>query len=277
MNTTEQIWRIITDSRGDAAWNMAVDESLFRHSHSAGSLPVLRFYQWTPFSISIGRFQCISRTVNIAPIESLGVTLVRRITGGRGILHGDDLTVSMACNCSHLGLNNDASVIVIYEVVTSLISAAFARIGVPTTPGRPHPTGRTSTAGDCFRITSPSDLVHAETGEKVLGGALHKRADQILLQASVPLRSRDNRTQVQTVSSSIFQGADVGSITNGKIASEINRRLLTLAIANSLIALPVRTTSDVLSQSEHELASRLHRLKYSNDTWNMTGNMAVKG
>ncbi|MCS6807327.1 MAG: lipoate--protein ligase family protein [Bacteroidota bacterium] len=57
--------------------------------------PMLRLYSWQPFAVSIGAHQCMS-DIDEHACRRLGITLVRRPTGGRALVHAEELTYSIA-------------------------------------------------------------------------------------------------------------------------------------------------------------------------------------
>ena len=67
---------------------------------------------------------------------------------------------------------------------------AFAQVGVPAVQGdAPAPDPRNlDDGGDCFATPAIADIVHAETGVKLMGCALLVRGACVLMQASIPLR-----------------------------------------------------------------------------------------
>ena len=83
--------RVIVDGRCPGAWNMAVDEALLR----APGGWTLRFYRWNRPTVSLGYGQPLARGVDAAYAARLGIPLVRRPTGGRAVLHADELTYSL--------------------------------------------------------------------------------------------------------------------------------------------------------------------------------------
>ncbi len=78
----------------DAYTNMAVDEALLEGQIGGGSPPTVRFYSWRPPAISLGCTQEIG-TIDLESCRISGIGVVRRITGGRAILHEDDFTYSI--------------------------------------------------------------------------------------------------------------------------------------------------------------------------------------
>lgn len=87
-------WRLIVDDPAEGALNMAVDRAML-DAHEAGAAPpTLRLYRWSAPTVSLGRFQP-EEDVDRAACEREGVALCRRPTGGRGVLHDDELTYSV--------------------------------------------------------------------------------------------------------------------------------------------------------------------------------------
>ncbi|MEM3930136.1 MAG: biotin/lipoate A/B protein ligase family protein, partial [Candidatus Korarchaeum sp.] len=84
-------WRLLLES-GDAATNMAIDEALMRFG-----IPTIRFYRFSPSSVTIGYFQRVSSAVNLEEAMKGGVRVVRRITGGGSVYHDErgELTYSI--------------------------------------------------------------------------------------------------------------------------------------------------------------------------------------
>ncbi len=208
-------WRLIEDGAGDASRNMHRDEALFEAVAANQSPPSLRLYEWNRPSVSIGRFQSIERTVRAKDCERLGVPIVRRITGGRGILHGHDLTVSAAGRVEP-GLNTLA----IYAWLARGFIAAFTLLDIPAKMGTCAAKRPTETLGDCFACVSQADVIHTVSGSKLLGAALHLRhnAQQnvFLLQASVPLfRVASNKDAGVIVPADVFTGQ--GSQTDASL------------------------------------------------------------
>ena len=68
---------------------MAVDNAIMNGQRSMTSPPTIRFYKWMPSAVSIGCFQSMNDEVDIGKCKELGVSYVRRITGGDAVYHGN--------------------------------------------------------------------------------------------------------------------------------------------------------------------------------------------
>jgi len=85
-------WRLIDNNADTAFRNMAVDEALLQSTQ-----PVLRFYSWKPKAVSIGYFQSLDAEVDTKACKTMGIDIVRRITGGGAVFHDQELTYSVIC------------------------------------------------------------------------------------------------------------------------------------------------------------------------------------
>ena len=63
-------------------------------NHALPDEAVLRFYRWNPYCISLGANQNINE-LNVAQAENDKIDVVFRPTGGRAILHAEELTYSV--------------------------------------------------------------------------------------------------------------------------------------------------------------------------------------
>ena len=88
-------WRLLDSGPNIGAYNMAVDEELLARAQAGETAPTLRLYTWHPPAVSIGRFQKIGTAVDVDACRQRGIDIVRRITGGRAVLHHQELTYSI--------------------------------------------------------------------------------------------------------------------------------------------------------------------------------------
>ena len=88
-------WRLLDSGPNIGAYNMAVDEELLARAQAGETTPTLRLYTWDPPTVSIGRFQKIGTAVDVEACRRRGIDIVRRVTGGRAVLHHQELTYSI--------------------------------------------------------------------------------------------------------------------------------------------------------------------------------------
>ncbi len=87
---------IIFDAFNPGSYNMQFDESRAIFLEEGKSLPMLRFYGWQPWTVSLGANQKES-DFDYSKLKEYGFDLVRRPTGGRAVLHANELTYSFVC------------------------------------------------------------------------------------------------------------------------------------------------------------------------------------
>ncbi|MEO6458306.1 MAG: hypothetical protein ABIO92_08555, partial [Chloroflexia bacterium] len=127
-------WRLFVDFDRPGAENMALDEALL-DSVIAGGAPVVRFYTWEPAALSIGVNQAVG-AVDPGECARRGFGLVRRITGGRAVLHQHELTYSVIApeNDPHVS----GGVIESYRKISEVLVEGFKTLGVVLTLSEPN-------------------------------------------------------------------------------------------------------------------------------------------
>jgi lipoate-protein ligase A len=149
---------------------MAADEALL-DSVAAGAPPALRLYRWVPPALSLGRFQP-DDDVDVDACARLGVEVVRRPTGGQGLLHGADLTYAVALPRPE---GAAGGVDAVYALLAGALIGGLARIGVEAAIARHDgPAGPV-----CFAGQQGADL---RVGERKLCGSAQVRRDGAVLQ-----------------------------------------------------------------------------------------------
>ena len=157
--------------------NMAVDELLMRHAVQ-NSGPVLRFYRWSRPSVTVGYFEDVKKAA-----RRFGrYPVVRRITGGGAVLHGEDLTFSLILPVPSPHFANDvkSSYLKINEAVRVGLRAEYPTMDYADCRTVPSQSAKQKER-ICFDTPSCYDLL--SSGKKVLGGS-QRRTNGILLHQS---------------------------------------------------------------------------------------------
>src|SRR6266581_1346065 len=94
-------WELVIDGALDGSRNMAIDAA-FLEQVEASPAPrtIVRFYTWSTPTISLGRNQKIDKAVDVDYCRANGIDIVHRPTGGRAVLHDDELTYAVISNDS---------------------------------------------------------------------------------------------------------------------------------------------------------------------------------
>jgi len=197
--STLTIW---WDTAADGPTNMAADECLAAEAERRDSL-LMRFYEWSTTTISLGGFQKIEDARKVGEIR--GIPLVRRPSSGGAIVHGSDLTYAAAVPKSHPW---GASPQVFYDALHNAMVEALAAHGIDARPypaaGAIPPPADGAAGSDarsapdesqffCFDRRAAGDLVMAGdrdgTFSKVMGSAQRRLAGVVLQHGSLLLRS----------------------------------------------------------------------------------------
>lgn len=176
-------WRLIKSPPSSGSWNMAVDEAVLEATRDGKALPTLRLFAWEPACITLGYAQEIS-DVDLDRLTARGWEIVRRITGGRAILHTDELTYSVTGPEGEPRLAGD--ILTSYQRLSSAILAALENLGlsVQTKPKEEVQKGP-MTEPICFEI--PSNYEITINGKKLVGSAQARKKGGVLQHGTLPL------------------------------------------------------------------------------------------
>jgi lipoyl(octanoyl) transferase len=274
-------WRYLITPAARGAWNMAVDEAVLEHISRRESLPTLRLYAWDPACLSLGHSQPFA-DVDGARLKARGWEVVRRATGGRAILHTDELTYSVIGSAEEPVLAG--GVLESYNRIAQALLFAVKNFGLPVEMKDAQPVGLVSAipAGGnvtatvnpvCFEVPSTYEITVG--GKKLIGSAQARKKEGVLQHGSLPLTGDLTR---------ICQAL---SFENEAARENAAQRLRTRATTvESALGRAVRwdTAADVfirafetqlglcfergeLSESESKRAEELVREKYDHPSW----------
>lgn len=184
MKYPKTTWRLIETPPASGCWNMAVDEAILKAVGEGESIPTLRLYAWDPPCLSLGYAQPIS-DVDFKRLTSHGWDLVRRPTGGRAILHTDELTYSVIGSHSEIRLSG--GVLESYQRIASALVKALNLLNAEAQALEnfqgSNPNGSKNPV--CFE--TPSNYEITVKGKKIIGSAQARRREGILQHGSLPL------------------------------------------------------------------------------------------
>lgn len=177
-----ETWRLILDPHLSGADNMAFDEAILNAVGAGNQPPTLRLYGWNPPCLSLGYGQRL-RDVDLERLAVFGWDIVRRPTGGRAILHADELTYSLALPITHpLAQGN---IVESYRRISDGLLAALQQLGADA---HADPAEKSAQPPNpiCFETTSHYEI--AVDGRKLVGSAQLRRDKALLQHGSLPLK-----------------------------------------------------------------------------------------
>jgi lipoate-protein ligase A len=183
MNYSRQHWRLLITPPSPGSWNMAVDEAILESISQNHSLPCLRLYSWDPPCLSIGYAQPIA-DINRPRLTELGWDWVRRPTGGRAILHTDELTYAVIAPMTESRVSG--SVLESYLRLSKPLLSALHSLNIPAL-AQPVSTSRKKQdpAAVCFEVPSNYEII--VEGKKLVGSAQARRKNVVLQHGTLPL------------------------------------------------------------------------------------------
>jgi lipoate-protein ligase A len=195
----KRLWRLVVHPALNGFLNMAMDELLYGQARRGEAIPTLRFYGWEGRWVSFGYFQRPGRALNLEAAEQRGVHSVRRLTGGKAVVHAEDLTYSVTMGDAPswgMGIALKES----YRQISRALASGFRRLGLPVdAPAAVPPAGRGNSfegVVPCFAVTSDYEITVG--GKKLAGSAQHRERNVFLQHGSIPL-TRYNRELAEEV------------------------------------------------------------------------------
>ncbi len=263
-------WRLIKTPPARGAWNMAVDEAILEHAGRGDALPTLRLYAWDPPCLSLGHAQPFT-DVDTARLESHGWEVVRRVTGGRAILHTDELTYSVTGPADEPKLAG--TVLESYNRLARALLAAVQGLSLPVemkegkaeNNGEPNPV--------CFEVPSTYEIT--VDGKKLIGSAQARRKEGVLQHGSLPLSGEltricqalvfpDEPSRERAMQRLLERATTVESALGREVAWETAAQAFVQAFEAQL---GIRLEEGELSESELARADELVSEKYAHSSW----------
>ncbi len=176
-------WRLLYEpSPHSGAWNMAVDEAILRSIAAGEAPPTLRLYAWAPPAMTLGRGQPLA-DADQAALQAAGYGLVRRPTGGRAVLHTDEITYMAAAPEDEPRFTG--GIVNSYRGISRAIVNALERLGLTEVRADHHAENRGFKGAVCFEM--PSDYEITVAGRKLVGSAQMRIKGGILQHGTLPL------------------------------------------------------------------------------------------
>ena len=159
--------------------NMQIDNDLLDMAIKEKiDYPIMRLYGWNPPCVSVGRNQS-EDFLDKQLLKRKNIDIVRRLTGGRALLHDDEITYSYVCPVSYL--KNGEHVISSYKEISQIFIDKFKQLGIELNFGTSKPV---KTGFDyCMMISTGADLCYK--GKKLIGSAQCRKQGYILQHGSI--------------------------------------------------------------------------------------------
>ena len=256
-------WRFLVDPPLSPELNMAIDEAISIAFSEGKVSPTLRLYRWSVPSLSIGSFQKLESDW-LGFLKTKSIPLVRRMTGGRALLHDQELTYSVVSSTRDPFFSEGIKG-TFYTIANGLI-AGLRQLGVDAeihSPARGERTNRPHPSL-CFASTSWYEITAG--GKKLIGSAQRRWVSHFLQHGSLILEK-------SKIENSLLSGNQIAlaELLPGLPPTE---RLEEAFRSGFEAALPISLKSGSLTEEELARAGLLTKEKYGNDAWNLHRNPA---
>lgn len=234
-------WRLILHPPQSATVNMAVDAAIARAFGAGRIPPTLRLYSWSHPSFSIGRFQKLDANL-VAQLHHHDISIVRRITGGRGVLHDRELTYSIVASTQdeHFvgGLRGT------FGAIAQGLRAGLKTLGVAAEIHRSRASGRRRSHGPfCFDHVSGDEITVG--GRKLLGSAQRRWVGHFLQHGSLVLLRGAHAQRLSAPCPAALQDLVPSQVSLAEIQTAlINAMAETLSVQFKAGALTVEEVAD---------------------------------
>lgn len=184
MTPTETPWRLLITPARSGAYHMALDHAVLEQVGAGHAPPTLRFFSWEPACLSLGQAQPAA-DADLDRIRARGWQIVRRPTGGRAILHTDEITYSVALPGGHPLVQGD--IVSSYRQLSAALLRGLELIGLNAHADKRLDRITEAEKGPvCFEV--PSDYEITADGAKLIGSAQVRKFDGVLQHGTLPLR-----------------------------------------------------------------------------------------
>ena len=257
-------WRLLVSEPASGAMNMAIDEAILRAVAAGHAPPTLRLYAWAPPCLSLGRGQPQS-DVDAEALHGAGYGLVRRPTGGRGILHIDELTYSVIAPDSEPRVAD--GIVDSYRRLSTGLVRSLEILGVQDIVADQRVQNRNAHGPVCFEV--PADYEITAAGRKLVGSAQMRSKGVVLQHGALPvcgdisriclyLASHPDRDRVRRRATTLAESLG-RAVSWDEVAGAIR--------AGFSEALALQFETDELLPSERKWADELQPLKYGSAEW----------
>ncbi|HSE42353.1 MAG TPA: biotin/lipoate A/B protein ligase family protein [Acidobacteriota bacterium] len=176
-------WRLLVHQSLPGHTQMAIDEALYESVVESGT-PTLRLYTWERPTLSLGYFQDYKRVVCEPYIVHNKIHVVRRLTGGRAVLHDLEMTYSVTAPLDRETFK-DCSLQETYQLIAKALDLALQNLGVKRSAISMDSTGGRSQTKNAQCFVSLSQFEVGQNRRKIIGSAQKRSRDRFLQHGSI--------------------------------------------------------------------------------------------
>ncbi len=259
-------WSLIVDKEPlPGSWNMAVDDYLFR---SLGEKPrtTVRFYSWKNPTASLGYSQKADLVLDVQYCQNNGIDVVRRITGGKMVLHFREVTYSICSSDSSVFTDKLSDS---YRLISESLMKGLEKMGLDSVLAEEPPSSYARGNLPCFSYPARNEV---EVKKKKVIGSAQKRVGSTFIQhGSIPLE--DDRDLLKKISFLEEREEDIRLIS---LAQALGKKVaydwaVDFFIAGISDYFHVELAPRSLTEKERETVSQIQKERYAREEWTFGG------
>jgi lipoate-protein ligase A len=264
-----RLWKLLIEPGplpGD--WNMAVDEFLF-HRVEAAPGTYLRFYQWDKPTASLGYSQAVAKVIDLDFCRRHGIGIVRRITGGKLVLHDREVTYAVASSDAEIFTETLRDS---YRLISKALMRGLELMGLAPAMAETSPPAYIKGIMPCFALPARDEIEIG--GKKIIGSAQKRTGAAFLQHGSIPLEKDDGLLAAVAAPGARAQAARSPAGESGM--TSLSEALVRAADFGWAVERLCRGFSDfygvafepfALGPEDREAVSALRDSRYASDAW----------
>ena len=260
-------WRLIDSGAGPGAWNLALDEAIFEAVRAGTSPPTLRLYRWSAPALSIGYTQDRERDVDRDACFARGIEVLRRITGGRAVLHDAEVTYSVSAPAGLPGFGTGLEEA--YRRVAAGLVAGLRLLGLGAAvadTGERNPSRPPRQPG-CFAAAARHEITIE--GRKLVGSAQRREAGAFLQHGSILLERHDELLGLLLRGPRAPErGAGMAGLSDFLLLRPAPETVVAAVVAGCAAAWGACILPGEISPAEERAARTLEAERYRAEEWN---------
>jgi len=258
----EKEWKLVVDKKPlSGSLNMAVDEFLFR-SLSSELQTYLRFYGWEGPTVSLGYSQDIWKVVDVEYCQKNGIDIVRRMTGGKLVLHHKEVTYSL---CSSDKGTFTSTLTDSYRLISQALMRGFEKMGLNSYLADAPPNSYVRGNLPCFSYPARNEI--EVEGKKIVGSAQKRAGSKFIQHGSIPLEEDEGFLgPVSFLKKEDSKGRmiSLSQALGKKVSFDWAVERLTSGISEFF---KINFKPKIFDAEEKEAISKLQKERYANKDW----------
>lgn len=255
-------WALIIDTTPmKGSWNMAVDDFIF-HSLRKEPQTYLRFYRWEKPTVSLGYSQRILKVVDVDYCRKNGIDIVRRMTGGKLVLHYKEATYSLCSSDTEIFTS---TLMDSYRLISEALICGLKKMGLRSYLAEAPPAAYVRGNFPCFSYPARNEI--EVEGKKIIGSAQKRVGSKFIQHGSIPLDEEE-----ELLKSVSFLKEDKSSVRMISLSQALGKEvsfewavdLFTTGIAEYF---GISLKKKVFNEEERETIQEIQKKCYDNSEW----------